>query len=87
MPDFGMWDAKVGDWVVENHGVDPDIEVENVPADMVAGKDAQLERAIQWCLDELRKSPPVQPNTSKDHRPIQAKKICGNKFFFKIHLP
>ena len=62
MPDFGMWDPKLGDWVVENHGVDPDIEVENVPSDMVKGKDAQLERAIQWCLDELQKNPVQRPS-------------------------
>jgi tricorn protease len=43
MPDFGMWDAKSGEWVVENHGVDPDIEVENPPDHMVAGHDPQLE--------------------------------------------
>jgi tricorn protease len=63
MPDFGMWDLN-GNWVVENHGVDPDIEVENVPADVVAGHDAQLERAIQYALDELQKNParrPVRP--------------------------
>lgn len=57
MPDFGMWNLE-GQWVVENHGVDPDIEVENVPADMVAGHDAQLERAIRDCLEELEKHPP-----------------------------
>jgi len=61
MPDFGMWDPATGDWAVENHGVDPDIEVENVPSDMVQGKDAQLERAIQWCVDELAKNPPKRP--------------------------
>jgi tricorn protease len=61
MPDFGMWDPQAGGWVVENHGVDPDIEVENVPADMVSGRDAQLERAIQWCLSELEKRPAERP--------------------------
>ena len=60
MPDFGMWDVEKG-WVVENHGVDPDIEVENVPAEMVEGRDAQLERAIRYCLDELEKNPPRKP--------------------------
>ena len=57
-PDFGMWDPYKNDWVVENHGVDPDIEVDNLPEQMVAGRDAQLERAIQWTMDELRKNPP-----------------------------
>jgi tricorn protease len=60
MPDFGMWDLA-GQWAVENHGVDPDIEVENVPADMVRGHDAQLERAIQYTQDELQRHPPQRP--------------------------
>ena len=58
MPDFGMWDPYKGEWVVENYGVDPDIEVENTPSDVISGHDAQLERAIQWTLEELQKNPP-----------------------------
>ncbi len=62
MPDFGMWDpADGGKWVVENHGVDPDIEVDNAPHELAAGHDPQLERAIQWTLDELKKNPPTRP--------------------------
>jgi len=61
MPDFGMWDPAKGDWVVENHGVDPDIEVENAPDLMVAGHDPQLERAIDYVLEELKKTPPRKP--------------------------
>jgi tricorn protease len=60
MPTFGMWDLD-GKWAVENHGVDPDIDVENVPADVVSGRDAQLERAIQYALEELEKHPPRHP--------------------------
>jgi tricorn protease len=58
MPDFGMWDPFQGKWAVENYGVDPDIQVENTPSDVVAGHDAQLERAIQWSLEQLEKNPP-----------------------------
>ncbi len=58
MPDFGMWDPYKGEWAVENHGVDPDIEVENTPSEVVAGHDPQLERAIQWTLEQLQKNPP-----------------------------
>jgi tricorn protease len=61
MPDFGMWDLK-GNWTIENHGVDPDIEVENSPSDMVAGRDPQLERAIQYCMEQLKSHPPQKPN-------------------------
>jgi tricorn protease len=45
-------------WVVENVGVPPDIEVEMNPADVIAGHDPQLEKAIQVVMDELRKNPP-----------------------------
>ena len=61
MPDFGMWDLQ-GNWAIENHGVDPDIEVENTPSDMVAGRDPQLERAIQYCMEQLRAHPPHKPS-------------------------
>ena len=47
--------------VVENEGVPPDIEVEQTPADVIAGRDPQLERAIQIVMDELKKNPPKSP--------------------------
>ena len=59
-PDLAIWDAQKG-WIVENEGVPPDIEVEQTPADVIAGRDPQLERAIQIVMEELKKSPPVQP--------------------------
>lgn len=60
MPDFGIYNLK-GEWMIENRGVDPDIEVENTPEAMIAGGDPQLERAIQYCLDQLRTNPPAKP--------------------------
>ena len=65
MPDFGMWDPKSGQWVVENHGVDPDIEVENPPDAIVSGHDPQLERAIRYVNDELSAHPPRRPAQPK----------------------
>ena len=61
MPDFGMWDPKTSQWVVENHGVDPDIEVENAPDLMVSGHDPQLERAIEYVMEQLKKAPFKKP--------------------------
>jgi tricorn protease len=61
MPDFGMWDPAKGEWVVENYGVDPDIDVENAPDEMVKGRDPQLERAIDYVLQELKQNPPKKP--------------------------
>ncbi|HTV51426.1 MAG TPA: PDZ domain-containing protein [Steroidobacteraceae bacterium] len=45
------------EWVVENHGVDPDIEVDTDPAQLLAGHDAQLEAAVDYLLKELAKNP------------------------------
>ena len=59
-PNLAIWDAEKG-WIVENEGVPPDIEVEQTPADVIAGRDPQLERAIAIVMEELKKSPPASP--------------------------
>lgn len=46
-----------GAWEVENHGIAPDVEVEQDPALTRQGKDPQLERAVSIALDELAKHP------------------------------
>jgi tricorn protease len=46
---------------VENHGIAPDIEVENDPASVAAGHDAQLEKAVQVTLEALKKNQVVIP--------------------------
>jgi len=43
---------------VENEGVAPDIEVEQWPKDVIAGKDPQLEKAIEVVLQQLKENPP-----------------------------
>ena len=48
-------------WGVENHGVDPDVEVLNTPDDQAAGRDVQLETAVQLALEALDKQPPLVP--------------------------
>lgn len=58
-PNFGLWSPD-GWWVVENEGVPPDIEVEQNPADVLAGKDPQLDKAIEIILKELEKNPPLK---------------------------
>ena len=45
-PNLAIWTPEDG-WVVENEGVAPDIEVEQTPADVIAGRDPQLEKAIE----------------------------------------
>ena len=46
---------------MENEGVPPDIEVEQVPARVIAGHDPQLEKAIEVVLEELAANPPREP--------------------------
>jgi tricorn protease len=48
-------------WGVENHGVDPDVEVQITPDDAAAGRDPQLETAVRIALDALDKQPPPAP--------------------------
>ena len=48
-------------WSVENHGVDPDVEVENMPADLLAGHDAQLETAIDLLMKQIAGKPAGLP--------------------------
>jgi tricorn protease len=47
-----------GTWLIEGHGVDPDIVVDNPPHATWKGEDAQLRAAIQH-LEELIKTKPV----------------------------
>ncbi len=58
-PNLAIWTPDEG-WVVENNGVPPDIEVEQTPADVIAGRDPQLEKAIEVVMAELKKSPPAK---------------------------
>ncbi|MFI5459249.1 MAG: PDZ domain-containing protein [Isosphaerales bacterium] len=60
-PDLAIFTEQ--GWVVENVGVSPDIEVEQDPAAVAAGKDPQLDRAIDVALEELAKNPPPQAPT------------------------
>lgn len=49
------------DWIIENHGVDPDIEVENTPAELQEGHDKQLETAVHYLLKALQDHPVSVP--------------------------
>ena len=55
-PNLAIWTEQ--GWVVENEGVAPDIEVEQLPKDLIAGRDPQLEKAIELIQAELKKNPP-----------------------------
>lgn len=70
VPFFTNYDAKTGQWIVENHGVDPDILIDNDPIREQAGEDQQLNKAIEVALEQLksRKALPKTPapRTFKD---------------------
>jgi len=50
-----------GQWLIEGHGVDPDMVVDNLPHATFNGKDAQLEASIKFLQEEIRKNPPPVP--------------------------
>lgn len=59
-PRYAFWFTDLG-WTVENHGVDPDIEVPKTPQDWGAGRDPQLDRTIALVLEALVTSPAAVP--------------------------
>jgi tricorn protease len=50
------------EWVIENHGVDPDITVDTDPGQLLAGHDAQLETAVHYLLNALQRHPTRIPS-------------------------
>jgi tricorn protease len=50
-----------GQWLIEGHGVDPDLVVDNLPHATSGGADAQLQAAIDLLQDEIRKDPRPEP--------------------------
>ncbi|HET6572654.1 MAG TPA: PDZ domain-containing protein [Fimbriiglobus sp.] len=67
-PSFAIWTPEDG-FTVENEGVSPDYDVTMWPADVIAGKDPQLEKAIALALAALKKYPPKE-----DKRPAYPKR-------------
>ncbi len=55
-PQTGVYGPE-GEWLIEGHGVDPDIVVENMPHATFNGRDAQLEAAIEYLKREIRENP------------------------------
>ncbi len=60
-----------GSYVIEGEGVTPDIEVENDPASVIAGKDPQLERAVAEVLAAMAREPRKLPSRPPD--PVKTK--------------
>ena len=65
VPRYSTWMDGYG-WAVENHGVDPDVEVVPAPGDHAAGLDRQLDTAVRLALDALAATPAITaPDTSQ----------------------
>jgi tricorn protease len=74
VPRYAFYFDEYG-WGVENYGVDPDVEVLITPDDAAAGRDTQLETAVQLALEALDKQPlPALPRVAagpdKSRRPL-----------------
>jgi tricorn protease len=65
--EFGVFGPE-GIWLIEGHGVDPDIVVDNLPHAAFGGKDAQLEAAIKYLQEKIEKEPvpPIKPPAYPD---------------------
>lgn len=64
-PEFSLYGLD-SQWIVENHGVAPDIEVDNRPDLVMKGQDPQLERAIQYLMKEIQEHPKKLPPRPPD---------------------
>jgi len=71
--EYGVYGPE-GKWLIEGHGVEPDIVVDNLPHSTFKGKDAQLEAAVKHLQELIRKDPrpipqpPPYPDKSFKHR-------------------
>lgn len=65
VPNYGMYTVEEG-WVIEGPGVLPDIDVPSDPNAFLAGKDPQLDKAIEWLLADLKKNPRTRGSVPKD---------------------
>src|SRR5258708_39002913 len=61
-PEFAFYSTDHGgEWIVENHGVDPDYEVPQRPDLVVSGHDPQLEKAIELANEALKNYKGIPP--------------------------
>lgn len=55
-PQFARYSLD-SEWEIENHGVEPDIKVDNLPQKVEAGHDPQLEKAVEVLMKKIRENP------------------------------
>lgn len=71
VPEFGTADAQ-GRWIIEGHGVDPDIVVEQDPVEIMKGRDPQLERGVEELMKLLPATPVGLPQRAAPPIKIEA---------------
>jgi tricorn protease len=64
-PEFSLYGLD-SHWLIENHGVQPDIVVDNTPDKVMAGHDPQLEKAIELVTKEIQEHPKKLPPRPPD---------------------
>lgn len=69
-PNFGIFDLE-GNYIIENEGVAPDIFVEQMPKDLLEGRDPQLEKTVDLLLEEMKTYPYRELKNPKD--PVRVK--------------
>ena len=85
LEDFGIATAAEngvygpeGKWLIEGHGVDPDIEVDNLPHATYLGQDAQLQAALDYLAKEIKAHPvPVPPSPKHPDKSYPPSQIRG----------
>jgi tricorn protease len=60
-PEFASYSAETSDWIIEGIGVEPDIVVDNDPAQEYKGVDTQLDKAIEVILEQVKDYKGVPP--------------------------
>lgn len=53
-PEFASYSSEKSDWIIEGHGVDPDIVLDNDPYREYMGTDDQLNKAIEVILEKVK---------------------------------
>ena len=66
--EFGVYGPE-GAWLIEGHGVDPDVVVDNLPHATFKGEDAQLDAAIKYLQEKIKKKPVPVPKAPPYRRP------------------
>ncbi len=74
-PEFGGWYPNGSAWIIEGHGVDPDVELDLNPDGLIHGNDVQLDYAIEHLTQQINKTPrdlcPAPPILPRPLQPVR----------------